>query len=338
MPTPKNITHRTEQMTSLVANQINAMLAYWDTGLVCRFANDAYLEWFGKTKEEMIDKITLDKLLGPVLYKKNLPYIKEALKGNKQVFEREIPTPDGKSSRHSLATYFPDICDGEINGFFVHVADVSYIKQLEALLNKLRLDMLRNVIETQEEERANISVQLRDSVNQTLTHCKLLLNTRTQEGEESAIDKMLEQGIDKAIQELNLLSTNLIPSTIQDFGFIAGTKMYIENSIQNIPVQFNCTNKSIEELSLPVKLSLFRVIQSFLMMVADQQNENAVSIQIQYENKNIHLELKIADENFTHCKDNKQFINITRRVDYYGGHMEELAVNHEKILLIRIAL
>lgn len=338
MPTPKNIAHRAEQMSSLVANQINAMLAYWDTDLVCRFANDAYLEWFGKTKEEMIDKITLDKLLGPVLYQKNLPYIKDALKGNKQVFEREIPTPDGKSSRHSLATYFPDIYDGEVHGFFVHVADVSYIKQLETLLNKLRVDMLRNVIETQEEERANISVQLRDSVNQTLTHCKLLLNARTREGEECAIDKILEQSIDRAIRELNLLSANLIPSSIQDFGFIAGTKMYIENNVQSVPVQFSCANKSIEELSLPVKLSLFRIIQGFLMMVADQQNENAVEVQVQYENKNIQLELKIADENFSYPKDNKQFVDITRRVDYFGGNMEEFLVNNEKILLIRIAL
>jgi PAS domain S-box-containing protein len=337
MPTPQKIAHRLNQMSSLVANQINAMLAYWDMQLVCRFANDAYLEWFGKTKEEMIDKITLKELLGPALYEKNLPYIKEALKGNKQVFEREIPTPDGKSLRHSLATYFPDVANGEVKGFFVHVADVSYIKQLEALLAKLRLDMLRNVIETQEAERVNISVQLRDSVNQTLTHCKLLLQTRSNNEDRNNTDKILEQGIDKAIRELNLLSTNLIPSAIQDFGFIAGTNMYIESNIQNLSVKFICTNKAVDELSLPVKLSLFRIVQSFLTIVTEQKNENAVHILITYENKNIEVQLSIADENFMFGKAT-QFTDITRRVQYYGGSMEELLVRNKKILLIRIAL
>lgn len=324
-------------MSSLVANQINAMLAYWDTDLVCRFANDAYLEWFGKTKEEMIDRITLDKLLGPILYEKNLPYITEALKGNKQVFEREIPTPDGKSSRHSLATYFPDMVNGAVKGFFVHVADVSYIKQLEAMLSKLRLDMLREVIETQETERAYISKQLRDSVNQTLTHCKLLLQAKIINDDEDATDKIMEQGIEKAIQELNILSTNLIPSVIQDFGFIAGTRMYIETNLHQ-PVQFNCKNKEIEELSLPFKLSLFRIIQSFLSMVIEQKNENAVRIQVKYENKNITLQLSIADENFIFQKDNKQFTDIKRRVEYYDGHLDDLLLKKERKLLIDLVL
>ncbi|WP_276373995.1 PAS domain-containing sensor histidine kinase [Chryseolinea sp. H1M3-3] len=112
-----------------VADHVTAMLAYWDKDLVCRFANAAYREWFGKTREEMVDKITLPELLG-ALYEKNLPYILGALAGNTQTFEREIPTPTG-GLRHSLANYFPDIENGEVKGFFVHVADITRIKLLE---------------------------------------------------------------------------------------------------------------------------------------------------------------------------------------------------------------
>jgi PAS domain S-box-containing protein len=74
-----------------VVDHIPAMVAYWDTNQICRFANNAYLEWFGKTREQLIG-ITLKELLGPI-YSKNLPYINEALKGKVQNFEREIPTP-----------------------------------------------------------------------------------------------------------------------------------------------------------------------------------------------------------------------------------------------------
>jgi hypothetical protein len=38
------------------------MLAYWDKDLICRYANSAYVDWFGKTKEEMINNIRIDEL------------------------------------------------------------------------------------------------------------------------------------------------------------------------------------------------------------------------------------------------------------------------------------
>ena len=79
------------EMSSLVANQINAMLAYWDAQLICRFANNAYLEWFGRTKEEMVDKMSIQELLGPQLYAKNLPYIQEALKATNRFLKEQYP-------------------------------------------------------------------------------------------------------------------------------------------------------------------------------------------------------------------------------------------------------
>src|SRR4029077_9136597 len=58
---------------------------------------------------------------------------KAALEGRTQVFEREIPSPNG-AVRQSLATYTPHIVGGKGVGFFVHVADVSPLKDLERQL------------------------------------------------------------------------------------------------------------------------------------------------------------------------------------------------------------
>jgi len=49
------------------------------------------------------------------------------------VFERAIPQPDG-GARESLATYTPHLVDGAVQGFFVHVADVTPLKTLERQL------------------------------------------------------------------------------------------------------------------------------------------------------------------------------------------------------------
>lgn len=116
------------EIALMIVDHISAMTAYWDADQICLFANSAYREWFGKSREQLLG-ITMKDLLGP-LYEKNLPHIKAALRGESQLFEREIPLPDG-TVRHSLATYTPHIVDGAVCGFFVHVADVTQLKKLE---------------------------------------------------------------------------------------------------------------------------------------------------------------------------------------------------------------
>jgi PAS domain S-box-containing protein len=96
--------------------------------LICLFANAAYKDWFGKSRSALVGS-TMRELLGP-LFELNLPYIRGALAGEVQVFERSIPQPDG-SVRESLATYTPDIVDGVVHGFFVQVADVTAMKRLQ---------------------------------------------------------------------------------------------------------------------------------------------------------------------------------------------------------------
>jgi PAS domain S-box-containing protein len=117
-----------------VADHVSAMLAYWDENLICRFVNASYMDWFGKTREEMVGKITIKELLGPI-YDQNLPYILGVLAGKPQTFEREIPIPSG-GTRHSIANYFPDFVNGQVRGFFVHVADITKLKLLEKNLTK----------------------------------------------------------------------------------------------------------------------------------------------------------------------------------------------------------
>jgi PAS domain S-box-containing protein len=116
--------------------------------LVCRSANAAYLGWFGKTREEMVNKITLPELLGPSLYSKSRQYISGALQGVTQTFEREIKIPDG-GVRHTIANYFPDVADGKVLGFYAHVADVTSMKLLEKELirsNKINSRQNNNLL------------------------------------------------------------------------------------------------------------------------------------------------------------------------------------------------
>jgi PAS domain S-box-containing protein len=113
----------------VLLNRIPAMIGHWDRDLRNRLANDAYLEFFGKSPEEMRG-LHISRLLGPELYEQNLPYIRRALAGETQLFDREIPLPSGER-RYTQASYVPDFADGQVRGFYVLVTDISRRRRAE---------------------------------------------------------------------------------------------------------------------------------------------------------------------------------------------------------------
>lgn len=174
-----------------VVDHITAMIAYWDKSLVCRYANASYREWFGKRSEDMIGKITLPELLGP-LYEKNLPYIEGVLCGKPQTFEREITLPSGRS-RYTLANYYPDRVDGQILGFFVHVADINDIKLLQQELAKSN-----DVILQQNKRLANFANVVAHDLRSYAGNLRSLINLH-----DKAEDKVEEAVLIGMIKELS---------------------------------------------------------------------------------------------------------------------------------------
>lgn len=105
------------------------MVGYWGRDLRNRMANDAYVEFFGRTPEEMRGMHIRD-VLGTKVYEYSLPYIEGVLAGKRQLFDREIVIPSGET-RFTQASYIPDLVDGEVQGFFALVTDISRRRQIE---------------------------------------------------------------------------------------------------------------------------------------------------------------------------------------------------------------
>jgi len=115
-----------------ILDGLPALVGYWDRDLRNRMANAAYVEFFGKSPQQMAG-MHISELLGAELYAKNRPFIERALNGEAQLFDREIPTPSGEL-RYTQASYIPDVVDGDVRGFFVLVTDITERRRAETAL------------------------------------------------------------------------------------------------------------------------------------------------------------------------------------------------------------
>ena len=128
-----------ERFLRTLTDQLPGMVGYWTSELRCKFANRAYLEWFGKTQREMIG-ISLQELLGEDLYRKNRQYVLKTLQGEVQHFERALKKPSGETG-YTWANYLPDLEDGTVRGFFVLISDVTELKKSEEERVKLEAQL-----------------------------------------------------------------------------------------------------------------------------------------------------------------------------------------------------
>lgn len=311
----ENKKHNLDIFGVKVTDHISAMLAYWDQNLVCRFANSAYVEWFGKTKEEMVDKITIKDLLGP-LYEKNLPFISKALKGESQTFEREIPLPTG-DIRHSLANYYPDIVDGEVMGFFVHVADVTPLKLMEIELLKTN----KKVIE-QNKRLLNFSNIVSHNLKSYSNNLSAILDLYSLASSEDEKNRMFElltgisKGFSSTVNHLNQIAKSqnlaeLNPEKINLNELIAKTKMALLVQIQSTnAIIKNNIDKGINIFANPVYME--SIILNLLTNAIKYRQETKPPI----------IELTCTQESgktILRIKDNGKGINLEKHgADLYG--------------------
>ena len=119
-----------QRMILAVIDANPGLAAYWDADLRCRFANRNYQEWFGKAPQDMIG-MRLQDLLGVELFALNEAYLRRALAGEPQEFERTLTKTSGEI-RHSWISYIPDHdAEGNVHGIFVVVTDVTALKKAE---------------------------------------------------------------------------------------------------------------------------------------------------------------------------------------------------------------
>ena len=117
----------------MLADNVPELFAYVGADQRYRFVNKQFEVTFGLLQAEIIGK-HIKELEGEAAYKSLRPHITAVLSGRTTSFERRIETPNGR--RWISVNYAPHKNDGQIDGFFALIFDITERKAAKAELER----------------------------------------------------------------------------------------------------------------------------------------------------------------------------------------------------------
>ncbi len=273
-PHPGRWTDREVDDLLSALDHLPAMIAYWDKDCLNRIANAAYVEWFDMAPAEMYGMHIRD-LLGPTLYQMNLPYIRGALAGEPQLFNRTLVDTYGRT-RYTQASYIPHTVGDRVEGFFVLVTDISErVRAEEALAESIANTALLN-------ERQRIAADMHDMVLQSLFVANLQLSALARDLDPASAQRanaVIDQ-IDEAMSTLRG-SISGLTRRIAPEQFLADIRQVVDKSAVGLGFAPTLTIDGPPGLIPPTaRPEILAVLQEALSNVTRHASATAVNVTI----------------------------------------------------------
>jgi signal transduction histidine kinase len=157
--------------------------------------------------------------------------------------------------------------------------------------------MSAKILELQDSERRRIARELHDSVGQYLAGLKINLN-QLENGPRIDAPKLIRETVgltDCAIQEVRTISHLLHPPLLEELGFLAAARWYVDEYGKRSQVKVSLlVDEPIERLPREVEIALFRVLQEALTNV--YRHAAAQSVDVRILCRDGHVTLTVADD------------------------------------------
>ena len=176
--------------------------------------------------------------------------------------------------------------------------DISELKQTEAALQERTL-ALRNLssrlLRMQDDEHRRIARELHDSLGQYLAALKMNLDLyrRSDAAGADAIYSEIEQITDRCISETRTLSHLLHPPLLDELGFAAAAKWYVEGFAKRSGIIISLgLPPTLERLPDTAEVLLFRVLQEALTNIHRHSKSQQAEIHLRISDVEISLSVR----------------------------------------------
>ncbi len=132
---------QSENFAQTMTDHQPTLLAYVDRHRKLQFANRAWLDWFGKTREEVLDHDSRESV-GDAMLQSNEDVIAKVLRGEAMGTPAEMRGADGRVGNFWIYR-LPDVVDGDIRGYFFIATDVTEMRRSERRLQELNTKLIQ---------------------------------------------------------------------------------------------------------------------------------------------------------------------------------------------------
>lgn len=233
-----------------------------------------------KYKEALDDYLVYAKLGDSIRNNLNTKIINELqVKYNVQKKEIELEKEKSKSleleKKRRDAVLFKWIAIVAAIGVLVFVSVLLYFRYTKKIREKQEA-FSRQLIEKIEEERQRISMDLHDDIGQSLSVIKSKI------AKSNGGSATLEQELGTVIEQTRQISRDLFPAYLEKTGLVRALAGLAESVQQASGIECSCEIcPEAEELSLPYKTNIFRIIQECVSNTIRHAHASALKIQLE---------------------------------------------------------
>lgn len=300
-----------------------------------RFTNQVGFDTFGYDQQDIDAGINFYQLFIPEEREKLNRNIQRIYNGSEVEGHEYTALRKNGTTFQALIYSSPIVYNEKPVGLRGVVIDITDRKQVEQDLKDSR-DQFRNLSahlqSVREEERSYIAREIHDELGQALTALKMDLiwmNKRLTPGQieiAEKIDSMFNL-MDKTIQTIRRISTDLRPGLLDDLGLTAALEWYCEDFQNRTGIKCNLRIKPAEmEIDQERSIAIFRIFQETLTNVARHAQANEVKADLRI--KNHDFVMKIIDNGIgisdaqVNDPQNLGLVGLRERVYPWNGRIE----------------
>ena len=322
-----------QHLASIVKSTDDAIISKDLDGVITSW-NKSAERLFGYTSAEVIGKPVT--ILIPRERLGEEPEILERIRAGKSIdhYETIRRRKDGTEIAVSLTVSPIRNESGQIVGASKIARDITHRKETEEAIRNS--EMLRGVVNAQEQERQRVARDLHDTLGQQLTGLRLKLEgLKSHYKGKPAMVKALDEIQNQALQidkEVSFLAWELRPTALDNLGLRNALGNYVVGWSKNykIPAEFHTASLRKKRLAPEIEINLYRIAQEALNNVLKHASASNVEVMLEYGEGDVVLVVEDNGVGFdaaARSKPNKQgrglgLIGMRERAALLGGTLE----------------